>query len=148
MAGEPDGSEDTVRGMFGPDVTFLGVPRASLDALGGLDVVFVGAPYDSGTSHRPGARFGPQALRMTDYLPHDASRPHLALGVDPLVPCAALSVPDAEAVLAVLAVLELPEPQPASGSSAAIPPSRSTSTPGTMSAANISQKNPARRTAR
>ena len=28
MAGEPDGSEDTVRGMFGPDVTFLGVPRA------------------------------------------------------------------------------------------------------------------------
>ncbi len=85
MAGEPDGSEDTVRGMFGPDLTFLGVPRASLDALGGLDVVFVGAPYDSGTSHRPGARFGPQALRMTDYLPHDSSRPHLALGVDPLV---------------------------------------------------------------
>ena len=27
-------------------------------------------------------RFGPQAIRGTDYLPHDASRPHLALGVD------------------------------------------------------------------
>jgi agmatinase len=71
--------------MFGPDVTFLGVPRARLDELDGLDVVFIGAPFDSGTSHRPGARFGPQAIRSTDYLPHDASRPHLALGVDPLV---------------------------------------------------------------
>ena len=60
MAGEPDGSEDTVRGMFGPDVTFLGVPRAELGELAGLDVVFLGAPYDAGTSHRPGARFGPQ----------------------------------------------------------------------------------------
>jgi agmatinase len=75
---------DLVRGMFGPDVTFLGVPRASLDKLDGLDVVFLGAPFDSGTSHRPGARFGPQAIRTTDYLPHDGSRPHLALGVDPL----------------------------------------------------------------
>ena len=84
MATEPDGSEETVRGMFGPDVTFLGVPRTELDALAGLDIVFLGAPYDAGTSHRPGARFGPQAIRMTDYLPHDASRPHLALGVDPL----------------------------------------------------------------
>ena len=84
MAGEPDGSEEVVRGMFGPDVTFLGVPRAELGSLAGYDVVFIGAPYDAGTSHRPGARFGPQAIRMTDYLPHDASRPHLALGVDPL----------------------------------------------------------------
>jgi agmatinase len=50
----------------------------------GADVVIVGAPFDGGTSHRPGARFGPQAIRGTDYLPHDASRPHLALGVDPL----------------------------------------------------------------
>ena len=83
-AADAEGSEDTVRGMFGPDVTFLGVPRAELGSLSGLDVVFLGAPYDSGTSHRPGARFGPQAIRMTDYLPHDGSRPHLALGVDPL----------------------------------------------------------------
>ena len=76
--------ETTVRGMYGPDVTFLGVRRAELDSLDGLDVVFVGAPFDSGASHRPGARFGPQAIRATDYLPHDGSRPHLALGVDPL----------------------------------------------------------------
>jgi agmatinase len=47
--------------------------------------VIIGAPYDGGTSFRPGARFGPQAIRLTDYLPHDGSRPHLALGVDPLL---------------------------------------------------------------
>jgi agmatinase len=44
----------------------------------------VGAPFDGGTSHRPGTRFGPQAIRSTDYLPHDGSRPHLALRVDAL----------------------------------------------------------------
>src|SRR5580698_6669855 len=88
---------EMVRGLFGPDVTFLGVPRAELNALGSdYDVVFVGAPFDSGTSHRPGARFGPQAIRTTDYLPHDGSRPHLALGVDPL---AELRVADAGDVL-------------------------------------------------
>src|ERR1700722_6649371 len=74
-------------GMYGPDATFLGVPRADLSepgSLAGLDIVIIGAPFDGGTSHRPGARFGPQAIRFTDYLPHDGSRPHLALGVDPL----------------------------------------------------------------
>src|SRR6266581_3220940 len=84
MAGSAEDAETMVRGMYGPDVTFLGVPRAGLDALDGLDVVFLGAPFDSGTSYRPGTRFGPQAIRATDYLPHDASRPHLALGVDAL----------------------------------------------------------------
>ncbi|MGI8644795.1 MAG: agmatinase [Nocardioides sp.] len=73
--------------MFGPDITFLGVPAVDLDDPGsyaGADVVVVGAPFDSGTSHRSGARFGPQAIRQTDYLPHDGSRPHLALRVDAL----------------------------------------------------------------
>ena len=84
MAGSAEDDEVIARGMYGPDVTFLGVPRVELNALDGHDVVFLGAPFDSGTSHRPGTRFGPQAIRVTDYLPHDASRPHLALGVDPL----------------------------------------------------------------
>src|SRR2546425_11903416 len=73
--------------MFGPDVTFLGVPRCDLGDLAtfeGADVVIIGAPYDAGTSYRAGARFGPKMIRTTDYLPHDASRPHLALRVDPL----------------------------------------------------------------
>jgi len=73
--------------MFGPDVTFLGVDRCDLAdpaSFAGVDVVIVGAPFDGGTSHRPGTRFGPQAIRSTDYLPHDGSRPHLALRVDAL----------------------------------------------------------------
>ena len=74
-------------GMFGPDVTFLGVERCDLSqpsTLDGADVVIIGAPYDAGTSYRAGARFGPKMIRTTDYLPHDSSRPHLALRVDPL----------------------------------------------------------------
>lgn len=74
--------------MYGPDATFLGVPAADLGdpaSYGNADVVIVGAPFDGGTSYRAGARFGPQAIRFADYLSHDASRPHLALGVDPLV---------------------------------------------------------------
>jgi agmatinase len=96
MADDLESADGMVRGMYGPDVTFLGVPRAELGALDGLDVVFIGAPFDSGASYRSGARFGPQAIRATDYLPHDASRPHLALGVDPLVD---LNVADAGDVL-------------------------------------------------
>jgi agmatinase len=73
--------------MFGPDVTFLGVDRCDLadpTSFAEADIVILGAPFDSGTSYRSGARFGPMAIRSTDYLPHDGSRPHLALGVDPL----------------------------------------------------------------
>ena len=73
--------------QFGPDLTFLGVDRVDLDdgdALAAADVVVVGAPFDGGTSHRPGTRFGPQAIRQTCYLPQDGSRPHLALRVDAL----------------------------------------------------------------
>jgi len=76
---------EMTRAMYGPDITFAGVPRTSLGTLdAGYDIVFVGAPFDGGTTNRPGTRFGPRAIRSTDYLPHDASRPHLALGVDPL----------------------------------------------------------------
>jgi arginase family enzyme len=73
--------------LFGPDITFPGVDRVDIEdaeALGVTDFVIVGAPFDGGTSHRPGTRFGPQAIRQTDYLGHDGSRPHLALRVDVL----------------------------------------------------------------
>jgi agmatinase len=88
-----------VGSMYGPDVTFLGVERASLDdpdSYRTADVVIVGAPFDGGTSHRPGTRFGPLAIRTTDYLPHDASRPHLALRVDPLRDLRVVDVGDIE----------------------------------------------------
>jgi agmatinase len=85
--------------MYGPDVTFLGVPRCDLDdpdSLAGADVVIVGAPYDAGASYRAGTRFGPQAIRTADYLQHGGGRPHLALRVDPLTD---LTVRDAGDVL-------------------------------------------------
>src|SRR6202035_2790814 len=86
-------------GMYGPDATFLGVPRADLsDPAGwaGTDVMIIGAPFDGGTSHRPGARFGPQAIRTTDYLPHDGMRPSLALGLDPLMELGVVDLGDVE----------------------------------------------------
>jgi agmatinase len=85
--------------MFGPDITFLGVDRCDLSDVSTFaeaDVVIIGAPYDSGTSYRSGARFGPMAIRSTDYLPHDGSRPHLALGVDPLQDMRVLDAGDIE----------------------------------------------------
>ena len=73
--------------MYGPSFTFLGVAQCDLDdpaTYADADVVIVGAPIDSGTSYRSGAKFGPQAIRGGDYLPHDATRPHLALRTDGL----------------------------------------------------------------
>ena len=85
--------------QFGPDVTFLGVPRCDLDqpeSYAGADVVILGAPFDGGTSHRPGARFGPMAIRITDYLPHDGSRPSLALRADALADLRVVDAGDVE----------------------------------------------------
>ncbi len=73
--------------MYGTDATFLGVPAADPDELStwkNAGAAIIGAPFDGGTSHRAGARFGPEAIRTTDYLPHDGERPSLALGLDPL----------------------------------------------------------------
>ena len=73
--------------MYGPDVTFTGVPRCDLDDPSTYQdavAVILGAPYDSGTSYRSGARMGPMALRTCDYSEHTGSRPHLTLRVDPL----------------------------------------------------------------
>jgi agmatinase len=85
--------------MYGPDYTFLGVPRCDLAdqaSYEGADVVIVGAPFDGGTSHRPGTRFGPQAIRQACYLPHDGSRPSLALRVDGLADLRVFDAGDVE----------------------------------------------------
>ncbi|HRA48800.1 MAG TPA: agmatinase family protein, partial [Thermomicrobiales bacterium] len=44
--------------------TFMGQPFLSdMRELGGQDVAIVGAPLDTGTTFRPGTRFGPQEMR-------------------------------------------------------------------------------------
>ncbi|TYB49109.1 agmatinase [Actinomadura chibensis] len=73
--------------QHGPGITFLGVPHCTWSdpsTYADADVVILGAPFDGGTSHRPGTRFGPQHIRQSCYLPHDGSRPSLALRVDGL----------------------------------------------------------------
>jgi arginase family enzyme len=62
-------------------LTFGGAPytqdRAELD---GVDVAVVGAPTDDLVSDRPGARFGPRAIRAASCPPG----PHLEAGIDAL----------------------------------------------------------------
>jgi agmatinase len=85
--------------MYGPELTFLGVPPCDLDdveSFAGADVVIVGAPLDGGTSHRPGTRFGPSAMRQACYLPQDGSRPSMALRVDALQDLRVLDAGDVE----------------------------------------------------
>lgn len=81
--------------LYGPDFTFLGVPKC--DAMDEksyalAEVVILGAPFDGGTSFRSGAKLGPAAVRQACYLEHDGKRPSLALRVDGLT---ALQVHDA-----------------------------------------------------
>src|SRR6201992_612590 len=85
--------------QFGPDVTFLGVEPCDLAepaSYAGADVIVIGAPFDGGTSHRPDTRFSPGAIRMTDYLPHDGSRPSLALRTDGLLDLKGVDAGDVE----------------------------------------------------
>jgi agmatinase len=64
--------------------SFAGVPPCRYDQVSSGQVVIIGAPFDWGTTYRPGARFGPRAIREGDYLPADGKRPHLTAGIDPL----------------------------------------------------------------
>ena len=60
-------------------LTFGGVPFTQDPAeLEGVDVAIVGAPFDDLVSDRPGARFGPRAIRAASCPPG----PHLAAGID------------------------------------------------------------------
>ena len=73
--------------MYGPDFTFLGIPRCDIEdpkSYAGADVVILGAPIDSGTTYRSGTKMGPQSIRGTDYISHGSERPHLNMRVDGL----------------------------------------------------------------
>jgi len=85
--------------LYGPDATFLGIPAADPDVTAewsSAGAAIIGAPFDGGTSHRSGCRFGPQAIRITDYLPQDGMRPSMALGVDPLIELGVVDLGDVE----------------------------------------------------
>jgi agmatinase len=94
------GDEPPVGGV---GVTFCGQPLVHEPAgLEGADVAVLGAPFDEGTSHRPGARYGPRAIRAAD----DGGRwgrPHMTLGVDPLEVLKVVDYGDAAAAPADLA---------------------------------------------
>ena len=51
---------------FGGIATMMRLPQA--ESAVGLDAAFIGVPLDIGTSHRPGARFGPRHIRAESAL--------------------------------------------------------------------------------
>lgn len=51
---------------FAGPTTFASLPRPH--ETGDLDVAVVGVPFDAGVSYRPGARFGPQHIRVSSRL--------------------------------------------------------------------------------
>jgi agmatinase len=62
-------------------MTYAGLPYTEdPDDLKGVDAAIVGAPMDDLTSDRPGARFGPRAIRAASC----TAGPHLETGVDAL----------------------------------------------------------------
>jgi len=79
---------------FSSPGTFCGVPTASIDDLGDAVVAIVGAPFDWGATGRPGARYGPKAIREGDYLGQNGRRPHFDSGIDALQELGVVDVGD------------------------------------------------------
>ncbi len=61
-----------------------------------VDVAIVGAPFDDAVSHRPGARFGPRAIREAQYT--SGSIHSLQLGVEPFEVLTVVDAGDANIV--------------------------------------------------
>lgn len=59
------GEEVTADSIFSGITTFARLPyaRCLYDKSVDFDIAFLGAPFDTGTSYRPGARFGPSGIR-------------------------------------------------------------------------------------
>lgn len=65
--------------------TFLHLPwvhEAAAIAAASPDIAILGAPFDVAVTHRPGARFGPRAIRAASYLTQ-WSLNHLGLAIQP-----------------------------------------------------------------
>ena len=68
--------------VFGSTLTFAQRPLvadAQMLAEWEPDVAIIGAPFDLGTTNRPGARFGPRGVRNSAYEPGTY---HLDLGIE------------------------------------------------------------------
>ena len=64
---DPIGQTDALKvPRFAGPATFARLPRR--DEVPRSDIAIVGIPFDAGTSYRPGARFGPQAVRAASRL--------------------------------------------------------------------------------
>lgn len=88
---EPMGPVDaTVVPRYAGLGTFARLPQ--LDRVPDYDVAILGVPFDGGTSFRPGARFGPAAIREASRL----LRPgyHVELNIEPLSQLQALDAGD------------------------------------------------------
>lgn len=67
LSAPPTGPADgRVVPRFAGPATFARLPTT--DQVERVDVAVLGAPFDGGTSYRPGARFGPQAIRAASRL--------------------------------------------------------------------------------
>jgi agmatinase len=82
----------------GAAATFSKLPLVlEPDQLRGADVAIVGAPVDETVTYRPGARFGPRAIRVAD-VGGAPPRPNMDLGVDPFAVLTVVDYGDAEIV--------------------------------------------------
>ena len=67
--------------------------------LAGADIAILGAPFDEGVANRPGARFGPRAIRLVDNAPLSPPvRSSIPLGVDPFEQLRIIDYGDVESV--------------------------------------------------
>lgn len=88
----------------GVGLTFCRLPLAlERGDLEGADAVIIGAPFDEGVSYRPGARFGPRAIRQAEDVGGPSNRPHMELGVDPFSSLTVVDYGDIHVVPADLA---------------------------------------------
>ena len=80
------------RPRFAGIATFMRLPHRVPEAADGVEVALVGVPFDLGTTNRPGARFGPRALREAASM---LRRLNQATGVDPFALVRAADLGDA-----------------------------------------------------
>ena len=71
----------TVMPRYAGPSTFARLPE--LRDVARCDVAILGVPFDAGTSYRPGARFGPQAIRQASR--HLRTQFHPSYGTEPFV---------------------------------------------------------------